>query len=290
MVKIIGGGPAGLSCALMLAMEGIPCEVYEKKKRTGIPVNCAELTRKETLKILKIDFPNDIIQREYDCFVLLHKDMWLKYLALECMNRGVDIIHSEYTAWGVQADMRVIATGMNPAIHYGDKVLACYGGRVTGQLPDHGIVMDREWHTAPWFNYMWQFPFSGGANVGICVFGKRMHEAIKLFKELIAEYPNISVERTDTGYTPCTLPERRCYSHNHISIGACSGLVNALYGEGIHYAVVSGIVAAAAIKHCNGKYTEQNLSFYDKYMKSIHIELEQKYEKYLTKCPSDDII
>jgi flavin-dependent dehydrogenase len=59
MISIIGGGPAGLRTAELLAKEGFNVGVFEQKKKIGAPVQCTGIVTSAINEVLEI--PNKII-------------------------------------------------------------------------------------------------------------------------------------------------------------------------------------------------------------------------------------
>jgi len=61
VINIIGGGPAGLHCAALLAEEGFATSVFEEHSTIGRPVQCAGLVSRTGIEDLKVELGNSVV-------------------------------------------------------------------------------------------------------------------------------------------------------------------------------------------------------------------------------------
>jgi geranylgeranyl reductase family protein len=103
MITIIGAGPIGCYTAYLLASSGKTVQVFEKKSKIGIPVQCTGLVTKKILKY--IDLPKKTIANKVDNIIVkshdkvkfklkrpelvLHRDKFDQYLYNLAKSKGV---------------------------------------------------------------------------------------------------------------------------------------------------------------------------------------------------------
>ncbi len=108
-VAIVGAGIAGLYSAMKLSNRGIPCTVFERKSKIGVPVQCGEATgnRAELSRFVTVDekwIAGDIkglaahvnsdahfVRPIPEAGVMLHRDRFELSLAREVQESGCEI-------------------------------------------------------------------------------------------------------------------------------------------------------------------------------------------------------
>lgn len=124
--------------------------------------------------------------------------------------------------------------------------------------------------------YMWVFPKDESrANIGIGVFNKKV-DIKALFEETLAKN-NINVDKLIefSGVFPASGPIDKTYSNRILACGNAAGFVYAGTGEGIYFALRSGMIASqvcveALIKN---KFDETALKVYEERWKKVFGDL-----------------
>ncbi len=103
--------------------------------------------------------------------------------------------------------------------------------------------------------YGWVFPTSTGCYVGVMNIGTCPHPIKEYLDELVAfcvEHgvipPRHSIERTFGAPDPIHVPRTYCNGNNLLLAGDAMGLVKQLTGEGIFFAMLSGMIAGEVIQ------------------------------------------
>lgn len=115
--------------------------------------------------------------------------------------------------------------------------------------------------------YGWVFPLKEALNIGIGILGKN-----KLTKDIVKQFAlkqfklpkkNLKEIKIEGFPIPITSVPKNFSKDNLLLIGDAASLVDPMSGEGIHYAIRSGKIAAdAIIKDNNGKFNESAGKFY----------------------------
>lgn len=148
-------------------------------------------------------------------------------------------------------------------------------------VPAHPRPESRIWIDVGWvdFGYGWIFPRRPSYSVGIADSGVSGHRLKQAFSNLFASHGLLTGEKPATinGYQiPLSTAENRkkkVVSNCAALIGDAAGLVNPLTGEGIYYALWSGLILAAClIEH--SKDPSRALSSYER---RIRTELHPQF-------------
>lgn len=281
-IVIVGGGPAGLSCAAALAQSGENVVLFEKKTTIGIKVCAGGVTWNGQLQHL----PEKLIQRKFYTQRLVTPYQNLELVSSTPMVATINRIevgshmvkHAVACGADVQNQRQVVkinkrnivvqdtvtketeavpfkyligADGANSIVrsHLGFPVTE-YGVGIHFQIPKE--VEEMEWHFAPRYfenGYGWIFPHKTTVSIGAYC-DRRALPAADLKHNLIAWAKTVGYDLTN--YNPKA--EKISYDYrgwnfgNIFLIGEAAGICSALTGEGINGAVLSGEFLANHIK------------------------------------------
>ncbi len=126
--------------------------------------------------------------------------------------------------------------------------------------------------------YGWLFPLSDNtANVGALLFGRARRTTYEVLQEFLRHAPIVEMVGDGQVMLPVkSYPLRTDFHKSRIRrsrlllIGEAAGLVNPLSGEGIHYALESGVLAGESLRDCfdRGDFSEQALSQYERRLRA----------------------
>ncbi|MEM4258478.1 MAG: geranylgeranyl reductase family protein [Candidatus Thermoplasmatota archaeon] len=130
--------------------------------------------------------------------------------------------------------------------------------------------------------YGWVFPKKNSVNIGVGEFQSAVgaeadkrnlkqvyEEFVELLKKETIIPADFSIENIRGGILP-VFPLQKTYTHRVLLCGDAAGFINAITGEGIYYAMKSGVLAAeTSIKACTlHDFSEKTLSNYQKLWKA----------------------
>lgn len=278
-VIIVGAGPAGLMAARELEKGGIDYLVIDKKAKIGIPLKCAgAISDREFRRFFgddRFDFiQNKIYKQEviYGNFrkilyvngLKLNRPRFEEWLArdlnieLECGLRDLtvntDSVEIETNKGIFISRLAILSYGCNFSIQKKlglvkkcPKIMVGFGGTCSNYNLDAGTFyyyLDEDY-----LQFLWVFPESKEtANVGIMEFPGQDASEIKMSTILKERLKNFGLSPNFISYygglIPCSGPIQKTYSDRILVCGDAAGHVFAGTGEGIRYALQSGIFAA----------------------------------------------
>ncbi|MCX8164830.1 MAG: NAD(P)/FAD-dependent oxidoreductase [Aquificaceae bacterium] len=286
-VLIVGGGPAGSTCAYELAGKGLKVLVVDTKKKIGTPVQCAEFVPIQLTHTFGEFFPEKAIsQRVYR---MVHYTPWGEVVSMcsdgYVLNREVFDHHIAYLASkkGVEIMLRTRFLGFEDGVAWIENienrkrmpvsarfVVGADGpkskvAKLTGEHTENFLTTSQV--TMPlckniedlliYFRdyipggYGWVFPKGKVANVGVGIdtaYNLKVTESLKMFMmELIRDGV---VEEMVLKRTGGWIPADGLLAPirgNVLLVGDAGGFCHPITGGGIANAVLSGSMAGKAI-------------------------------------------
>lgn len=292
---IIGGGPAGLCTAVNLLSHGVSCCIIDKAVFPREKICAGVLTIKTREKInsifrgfpwedlkcstiskLKIQFRNTSIgtynlkypyvivnraQFDYELmkyFLRMNGKLMENERSYKINISDNNIILSDGTI--IQYDFLVGADGINSRIRkfidplYKPKALCIQAFTEPDSCPEYVSADFGYIHSG----YCWNIPRGNKLGIGVAGSIKELNNIKKTFTTQAAIY---EIGKKDIRSWPlsCGNYVRKPINKNIILVGDAAGLVDPVTGEGIYYAIESGILAADSI-----------VSFYNKGYMNYH--------------------
>ncbi len=315
-VIVVGGGLAGLACGLELVRAKFDVLIVEKKQAIGTPVRCGELTSPDFFKVVGLDSLQSTIENDFGSMVLISRSRFEIGLADEFVGHGGTLYTKSWVRGYIPFDGKVVGVSVETG---GEKrdirsrvVVACDGVEATvprkAGLANHldpseigscysakleGIRVDPSQFTMGYnfgkdFYFYWIFPSSNNsANVGVGLLGVSGNRARRLFFDFIGRFPHLrqgSIVREIVGAVPITRPLQKPYGDGLLVAGTAARLVNADGGEGIIYALQSGVAAAQTIAETKD-YSSNGLSAYRQRLSLMYENLERRYQNLVARFP-----
>ncbi len=168
---------------------------------------------------------------------------------------------------------------------------SCYSATVSGICVDPSRYEMAFIYTPQIFFY-WIFPSSETeANIGVGVPGLWGNRAKEVFKDFFKRRPKIwkgNMLREIVGCLPIAPPYPKPYANRVLVAGTAARFVLAEGGEGISYAVTSGIKAAEIFKKAVERedFSEEFLSSYKESLKHMYRVLLNSYNRLINKFPA----
>lgn len=302
-VIVVGAGPAGSTAARLCAEDALQVLLLDK---AAIPrfKSCAGGITRRGYRLLDTDVPDKLLRnRAYGAKVVCGRHMayvrdeepiayltrrseFDEHLVKAAVKEGVEL--SESTCFNklerkrgfaeVSTSKGVFSCNMVVGADGASSRVAGYvrkphkphqiGVTLEADIPYDGARLDDlEFHlaTAP-SGYSWIFPKDDHVSVGMGgVAGK-----FKNPRECFTSFLSSQGFPPDSVYAGHMIPaggfKREIVSDNIILAGDAAGFVDPLFGEGITFAVNSGICAAKAISMCSGKkdFGRRGLRIYER--------------------------
>jgi len=284
---IIGAGPAGLSCAALLAQSGHKVLVLEKKTLIG-PKVCAGGIPYHALvhlqlpeDLLEVSFPaqevftprqNTTITSKLPIISTVNRQQLGQFMAEKAMQAGAVILTDNHVK---QIDSTTVETkdqiysfqnlvgadGSNSAVRrFLHLPRTSVGVGIHYQVP--GRLPKMEWHFDPKIfgsGYAWIFPHQDSSSVGAYVEQQEM--PANVLKERLdrwAAKQGISLKECQPEAALINFDYRGWHFDNIFLAGDAAGLASAVTGEGMLPAVISGEAVARTIM--NPKHLDQALA------------------------------
>jgi flavin-dependent dehydrogenase len=309
---VVGGGPAGLACALRLVRYGVRTVLFEKKLEFGSPIRCGEMTNKHFAEAAGIELRPDFIRNTYPDSLLIARDRFEMALAETLVRAGGEIYTQAFVkdyipfdgskvgvlvVWNTKtykifAPVIVACDGIESKIakKAGFKVFlpplnigSCYGAKMEGIRidPSRPIMGLKLRSKNP--HFWWIFPINEtSANVGLGVLGVMGNRAEEQFGQFIEEHPSLKgglIARVMVGAVSMAKPLEKPYGDGILVAGTAARMVDVQGGEGIIYALVSGGYAAETILDARTRhdYSAKSLAEYRKRLDPMYGHLKKRY-------------
>lgn len=309
---VVGGGPAGLACALRLVRYGVRTVLFEKKPEFGIPIRCGEMTSGRFAEVAGIEPRPEFFRNKYGEYVLIARDRFEMAMAETLVRAGGEVYTGAYVkdfipwdgskvgvvvVWNkkshqVFAPVAVACDGIASRIAKKAKfnvylppmnIGSCIGAKMEGiridpSRPFMGLKLRSK---TP--HFYWLFPINEtSANVGLGMLGVMGNRALEQFGQFIEEHPNLRggfVTRLMVGVVPFAKPLEKPFGDGILVAGTAARMVDAKGGEGIIYALGSGNMAAETIFSARMRqdYSAKSLSEYRKLLQAMYNYLKKRY-------------
>ncbi len=273
IIKIAGGGLAGLTAAINLSKAGFRVKVYEKSSQIGghYKENAQMLpnwfSKEDVIEELeKCNLKINWLEKIEEVKISLRKQKVIFYskknpvgysilrggenslekdLAQQAKSLGVEII----TNWKGEIDnkINIIATGLNKILTIG------YGRVYKGKFEPSKVKVFFSPQYTPTFGYCYLFPHN--ENIATIKISKEIKEKqINLkenFKKLQRDYLSKEIEEKNFLYDfgskrSFEVPKSAVKNHSFL-VGEAAGFQDELFRFGMRYAIISGHLAAKAI-------------------------------------------
>lgn len=296
-VVVVGAGPAGSCAAGRLAKAGLRVLLVDQALAVGAKVQCAEYVPKMLLQQTAIA-PADVAQpvTGLKTYIggrlagtlaapgyILHRNRWDKNNAAAAAAAGAELMTGvRAVGWdgetvalrrgrgtvGVPARIVLGCDGPRSAVGgwlgNGDQPV-CLGLQYQVPLPSPSAYAAVYFAPALYGGYGWVFPKGDTANVGIGIAYSRKSDAVRLLESFRTELAGRGVigsqilHRT-AGLIPCGGLRSRLAGGRLLLAGDAAGCAHPITGAGIMSAVVSGTLAAEAVRACFGSGDRQTLT------------------------------
>ena len=296
-LTVVGGGPAGATCARRAAEAGLDVVLLEKAYHPR-EKPCGGALGPQAIRSLDIDI-SSVIERTFNAAIirtpsgkkvtlisegcLVTRSEFDSYLLQKAVDAGVEVVQGvevvglEQLRSGTRAlavgdsyksHLLVGADGVNGIIarELGvrskwspEQVALCYSATVPMSSSDvESVMMTHGADESPaielyfglvsW-GYAWCFPKKNGFNIGIgCRLDKQENLQQKWddFVAIIEREKGIELDVSNRVSYRVPLGDKlnRCIARRSMLIGDAAGLVSPFTGEGISYAIQSGVLAA----------------------------------------------
>jgi digeranylgeranylglycerophospholipid reductase len=316
-VLIVGAGPAGLAAAHRLADSRARVLLVDARARIGHPVRCAECSRAVTFDALGVPPLEKWVRwRLAGDALILNRPRLEEDLAAAVGARGAIVragasvsAIGEYDGLGrvvtvttgdthhrVRCGLIIAADGVASRVARLAGIetrlpLGAVGACLAFRLVDvslrdpHAMFIDPRPALGP--GYFWVFPTGPReANVGLGLAGARGFRARRLLQRTLRDTPALSggrVAEEIVGLVPLTAPLEQPFTDGVLVAGTAARFVDAVMGEGIRQAAMSGRAAAQTWLDLGGREaTSVRLASYrarlDDLYRELHGALERRRE------------
>lgn len=283
-VIVVGAGPAGTTAARIAANVGLKVLIVERKRRPGLPVQCAEYV--PALIDLEVEIPEKAVAQRVEGMealfpdgttftvrapgYLLRREVFDATLAQQAVEAGAElwtdacalalaedevIVRKEGRILTVKARVVVGADGPRSIVaraagYRPHRLAVAY--QVEVEVPEP-LRVTRVYFDPTFFGgYAWVFPKGSTANVGVGVTGGEangrwpdLHGLLGKFLVFLG-WEKKRITRRTGGFLPVSGPYRNCCSGRVILCGDAGGFTHPVTGAGILFAVLSGELAGRA--------------------------------------------
>jgi len=311
---ISGGGPAGLSCAALLAEAGLSVCVAERKPKTGYPVCCGEAISKQSLissgffdesyisakvKGYRIFFPDNNYMSVESPGYILERGKFEQHLALKAAEAGAKIMLNEQVLSCSQDDSSVSVTTKSGIIK-GRFLVAADGPESlmarTFFSEENKLINAMQYRIKKpsnikscndWLDfyydtlspyYFWNFEKSGNFNTGGSCPDKGILADFMEKRLKPGAYDTLDFTR---GKIPVGGLKEKLVNKRVILIGDAAGAVNPVSFAGIYGALLSAQLCCKAVIKALKNNNALGLHEYEKQMQKTN--LAAAHTKYLAR-------
>jgi geranylgeranyl reductase family protein len=358
-LAVIGGGPAGATCARRAAEAGLDVVLLEKIYHPR-EKPCGGALGPKTIQNLELDI-SSLVERTFNAAVayspsgeeviltskrlighIVTRSEFDSFLLQKAADAGVEVIQGVEIV-GIEqlrSGVRALAVGDSYKSHIlvgadgvngitprelgirtrwaPERIASCISATVpmssgdvesvmTPYGPKESLMVEFYFGLVSW-GYAWCFPKREGLNIGIgCRLDKQdnLQQTWKRFVALIEREKGIELDISNkVAYrVPLGGKLNRCGARRSMIIGDAAGLVSPLTGEGISYAIQSGILAAKIASEAVNKKLPLHVVEYENQLKraveqelidtrwiSCILNKSQKHTKLLLQIAREDSV
>ncbi len=269
-VRIIGAGPAGLACAIVLARAGYPVIVHEQRERVGgrFHGDMQGLENWSSEEDMLQELERGSIVTSFDFHAVsrgIAFDAWGASYQIESAAPLYYVVRRGWQQGTLDQSLLTQAQALGVEVRFRDRVTSADGIAVLAGGPRVadaiavGYVFDTDMADGDWIcfdnelaplGYAYLLVHGGRGTVASCMFTDFKSESnyvartVALFRERVGL--TMRNERRFGGYANFRLP-RTAVQGSHLVVGEQAGFQDALAGFGMRYALRSGMLAARSI-------------------------------------------
>ena len=279
-IVVIGAGPAGSSAARAAAQRGTRALLIDRRKRIGVPVQCAEFVPQwiarhasfssacilQRIEKMVTHLPNRLTYEMKSPGYMLDRSLFDKELAASAVLSGAKISIGTkaigFSSEGLAVERGSKKETISSKVFIGADGASSSVARFLGQSPlmtiaalQYEVVISRPRnHTDVYFHkdyeggYAWFFPKGRTANAGVGIITSKAFQLSNLlgkFLDSLMESETlreIQVVSKTGGFIPCE-PRQKIVLENILLVGDAAGHAHPITGAGIFNAVVAGEIA-----------------------------------------------
>lgn len=269
-VSIIGAGPSGLACAIVLARAGYSVIVHEARSHAGrrFHGDFQGLENWSCEEDILQELTRSGIEPAFDYVAVragIAFDAWGERYDIQSRDPLYYLVRRGSDAGTLDQDLLKQALSLGVEVRFDDRVkevdgaAVLAGGPRTADAIAAGYVFDTSMADGNWvcfdnklapLGYSYLLIHGGRGTVASCMFTGFKHEAEYVARTVTAFQDRVGLtmrnERRFGGYANFRLP-RTAVQGGHLVIGEQAGFQDALAGFGMRYALRSGILAARSI-------------------------------------------
>ena len=301
-VIILGGGIAGLSCALFLKRNGIDDVLILNRNSHNVHKACSGILTERSINLLKEiginpsnylkwdgvkAFYNGEPSRIYPNNVYAYQNTGLNRVSLDedmytkCLEEGVNILENVKTINidekrnkinNFSYDYLLDARGYSVIANQNKNKIFGIEAKINSEDTQIDTIIPRIHLSHKIKGYGWIVSYKNSITIGLV----DKYSAKKDYKAMLFKFAlenNIVIDKNNVdlraAFAPIK-PSRKLRKNNILFIGDRAGLIDPLTQEGICYALLSGKLASEAIK-------KDNISFYQKSLKPVINSLNRAY-------------
>jgi len=320
-LTVVGGGPAGATCARRAAEAGLDVVLLEKVYHPR-EKPCGGALGPQAIRSLDIDI-SSLIERTFNAAIIhtpsgkkvtlisvghiVTRSEFDSYLLQKAVDAGVEVVQGvevvglEQLRSGTRAlavgdsyksHLLVGADGVNGIIarELGvrskwspEQVALCYSATVPMSSSDvesvmmtHGAdgspAIELYFGLVSW-GYAWCFPKKNGFNIGIGCRLDKQENLQQKWDDFVAKIERekgieLDVSNRISYRVPLGDKLNRCIARRSMLVGDAAGLVSSFTGEGISYAIQSGVLAAKIAREAVESKSPLHVVEYDKQLKA----------------------
>lgn len=270
VVSIIGAGPAGLACAIVLARADYPVIVHEQRPHVGARFHddFQGLENWSSDADVLEELAHNGIEPSFEHRAVcggVAFDAWGGRYEIRSQSPLYYLVRRGPDEGTLDQSLLTQAQSLGIDVRFGDRIKQVDGIAVLGGGPRvadaiaAGFVFDTDMADGGWIcfdnqlaplGYAYLLVHGGRGTVASCMFTGFKHEAeyvartVSMFTERVGL--KMRSERRFGGYANFRLP-RTAVQGGHLVIGEQAGFQDALAGFGMRYALRSGLLAARSI-------------------------------------------